>query len=68
MKALITKTEYKKEVPSKFGTLYSHAVHYDGKTAFYTAKSRRSLFLAKKPSLQRRKEPTRGKTEQRGSS
>ena len=45
MKALITKTEYKKEVPSKFGTLYSHAVHYDGKTAFYTAKSKEQTFF-----------------------
>lgn len=40
MKAVITKTEYKKEVNSKFGVMYSHAIHYDNKIAFYTAKSK----------------------------
>jgi hypothetical protein len=40
MKALITKTKFYKEYESKFGTMYSHAVWYDDKKAFYTSKKK----------------------------
>jgi menaquinone-dependent protoporphyrinogen IX oxidase len=45
MKALIKKTEYQKEVKGKFGTLYSHAIYYDNKKAFYTSKSKDQTFF-----------------------
>jgi hypothetical protein len=40
MKALITKVKFHKEYESKFGTMYSHAIWYDDKKAFYTSKKK----------------------------
>ena len=40
MKAKITNVTFQKEYESKFGTLHLFKVEYDGKTAFYSSKSR----------------------------
>lgn len=40
MKALITKVTFTKEYDSKFGKLYSFKVEYDGRSAFYSSKSK----------------------------
>jgi hypothetical protein len=45
MKAKILKTKFRKEVPSKFGTLYSHEIHYDDKIAFYSSKKKEQTFF-----------------------
>lgn len=47
MKAKITETKFKKEVQSKFGTLYSHEIHYDNKVAFYSSKKKDQDFFKK---------------------
>jgi len=40
MKALIQDVKFLKEFESKFGTLYSFKVQYDGRTGFYNSKSK----------------------------
>ncbi|HUU50919.1 MAG TPA: hypothetical protein VMW81_08170, partial [Nitrospinota bacterium] len=40
MKELITEVKFTKEKQTQFGTLYQFAVSYDGKTAFYSSKSK----------------------------
>lgn len=40
MKAKITGVEFKKEYDSKFGKLYSFKVDYDGRSAYYSSKSK----------------------------
>lgn len=40
MKALITGVKFIKEFESKFGKLYSFKVEYEGRTAFYSSKSK----------------------------
>lgn len=40
MKAIITDIIYKKEYESKFGTMYQFEIHYDGKRASYSSKSK----------------------------
>lgn len=40
MKALITNVSFVKEYESKFGPLFSFKIEYDGKTAYYSAKSK----------------------------
>lgn len=49
MKALITDVQFQKEYDSKFGKLYSFKVSYDGKTAYYSSKSKdQTKFIAGK--------------------
>jgi hypothetical protein len=40
MKSLITDVKFLKEYTSKFGTLYSFKVSYDGRSAYYSSKSK----------------------------
>lgn len=40
MKAIITKVTYKDERDGKFGKMYNFEIKYDGKTAYYTSKSK----------------------------
>lgn len=40
MKALITEVTFIKEYDSKFGKLYSFKVSYDGRSAYYSSKSK----------------------------
>ena len=40
MKAIITDVIYKKEYESKFGVMHQFEVHYDGKRASYSSKSK----------------------------
>ena len=40
MKATITDVIYKKEYESKFGTMHQFEIHYDGKRASYSSKSK----------------------------
>lgn len=40
MKAKITSAEFLKEFETKFGTLYSHKIGYNGQYAFYSSKSK----------------------------
>jgi len=40
MKAEITKVTFQKEYESKYGLLYGFKVEYEGKTAFYSSKSK----------------------------
>ena len=40
MKAIITDVIYKKEYESKFGTMHQFEIHYDGKRASYSSKSK----------------------------
>lgn len=40
MKELITEVKYIKERKTQFGTLYQFAVSYDGKVAYYSAKTK----------------------------
>lgn len=40
MKAQITKVTYKDERDGKFGKFYNFEIQYDGKTAYYTSKSK----------------------------
>ena len=40
MKALITNVEFKKEYETKYGTMYSFVVSYDGKRGYYSSKSK----------------------------
>lgn len=40
MKAKITGVEYKKEYTTKFGTMHLFKIEYDGKTGWYSSKSR----------------------------
>jgi hypothetical protein len=47
MKATITSVIFSKEYESKFGTMYLHKVQYDGKTAFYSSKTKDQTFFKK---------------------
>ena len=40
MKALITNVTFTKEYDSKFGKLYSFKIEYDGRSAYYSSKSK----------------------------
>ena len=40
MRTTITDVIYKKEYESKFGTMHQFEVHYDGKRASYSSKSK----------------------------
>jgi len=40
MKAKITKVTFKKEYESNFGTLFGFIVEYDGKSAYYSSKTK----------------------------